>query len=533
MLDLLKKHWTIHLIVLIFFIFSLQYFSYVPIWDGATYTIYGFYDVFETKPFNIFQLYNNGHPVILLHLLLGFPWFFYLGNVFLLRLMIGILYSFSVYAFYGIARMIFKGSKNNTEIVILTALFAFYPVNTSTILQLTTGDIGIIIFFPIFLYFYIRRRHLLSFLSALVLSFSKETGFLIFLTVLGVEFFIKFAGNRSIKTLTSLLKKRLIYAAPVILYLISILVRILIFHEAPIYKYISQPLIADWPEWQIDKIFQSYFLGILAVNYNWILTVTILAGILKYIYSSIMNKPEKILSLNKPYIRLILLLFIFLLFTLTLFKTFTNLRYFASLYFLMIILFYYSLKILFDRIIIRRIILFIVTVVFIFSNFRTTDPVSKKIYGTFKFGEHEMLNMTSITNECCGYGRDQIMYNLEYLNIIRLLDKILTDLRVTSDTAIAYQPLVGLWGIDTIDNLTYKRTYKKWESFEANIVTWKWWKMPETPRKIYYIDFPISDSSLILADYMKYYDLITIKNYVHDGYEMNVYSLKLKEEDES
>ena len=48
------------------------------------------------------------------------------------------------------------------------------------------------------------------------------------------------------------------------------------------------------------------------------------------------------------------------------------------------------------------------------SSFRTVDPVSKKIMGTFKFGSHEMLQMARYDEPKHGYGRDHLVYNFEF-----------------------------------------------------------------------------------------------------------------------
>jgi hypothetical protein len=48
------------------------------------------------------------------------------------------------------------------------------------------------------------------------------------------------------------------------------------------------------------------------------------------------------------------------------------------------------------------------------SAVRTVDPVSRALWGTFQVGEHQLLNVTSLTGECCGFGRDQLTYNLQF-----------------------------------------------------------------------------------------------------------------------
>jgi hypothetical protein len=43
--------------------------------------------------------------------------------------------------------------------------------------------------------------------------------------------------------------------------------------------------------------------------------------------------------------------------------------------------------------------------------YRSIDPVTSWQFGTFRFGKHDMYRMTSIARGCCGYGRDQLVYN--------------------------------------------------------------------------------------------------------------------------
>lgn len=72
---------------------------------------------------------------------------------------------------------------------------------------------------------------------------------------------------------------------------------------------------------------------------------------------------------------------------------------------------------------------------------RTSDPVSRALLGTFEFGDHEMLDMTSFTGECCGsYGRDQLVYNTQFTAIPRLIDRAYERLPVGDDTAVIAPP---------------------------------------------------------------------------------------------
>src|SRR3989344_1413513 len=439
MVDLLKKYWPVHLIVLVHFLVTAKFFGHIPVWDGATYTINGIYEAIRAEEFNIFNFDALGHPMILLHLLLAVPWFFDLGNYYLLHITVGILYIMAIYSFYGIVSRIFNDSKFKTDLILLTIIFAFYPIHNATLI-------------------------------------------------------IKFS----------------------------------VFHDNPLYvdAFNQLKMKTDWPDWQIEKVFPAYLSGIFIVNYNWILTVLAVIGTGKHMFNKIAGKGIPETGINIKHISFLYILIIPLFFILTFYKTFVNLRYFIPIYFVMMILSFFSLTKIFNKSFVRRIFLLLITAVFLYTNFRTTDPVSKKIYGTFKFGKHDLLKMTSITDECCGFGRDQIMYNLEYLKITEILDEIISDLRLKPDTAIAYQPLVGLWGIDRIDKNTYKRTYSGENSFKPLIVNWKWDRLEEKPGYIYFIEFPITESEPALVNYLNYYDIVSVKSYSKDGYSMKVLTMK-------
>ena len=103
----------------------------------------------------------------------------------------------------------------------------------------------------------------------------------------------------------------------------------------------------------------------------------------------------------------------------------------------------------------RRTVLVAAGALTLVSAVRTVDPVSRSLYGTFAVGEHRMLRMTSITGECCGYGRDQLVYNLEFASLQRAVRMALTSVAPavssTADSVVVVVPdsavgtLVGAW----------------------------------------------------------------------------------------
>ena len=74
----------------------------------------------------------------------------------------------------------------------------------------------------------------------------------------------------------------------------------------------------------------------------------------------------------------------------------------------LILAFYHALLSLFQRQITRLIYLAVCATLVFLSNFRTLDVVSRSFFGTFAFGSHAMLDMTSMTG---GLMLDSIVYN--------------------------------------------------------------------------------------------------------------------------
>ncbi len=80
--------------------------------------------------------------------------------------------------------------------------------------------------------------------------------------------------------------------------------------------------------------------------------------------------------------------------------------------------------------------------------------LASRTYGTFAFGDHEMLRMTSITHECCGSGRDQLVYSPEFTNLERLMSDALESIvpgDSTSDRAAGFDELVRDQPVGSID----------------------------------------------------------------------------------
>ncbi|TMB05965.1 MAG: hypothetical protein E6J70_01190 [Deltaproteobacteria bacterium] len=84
------------------------------------------------------------------------------------------------------------------------------------------------------------------------------------------------------------------------------------------------------------------------------------------------------------------------------------------------------------------------------SNFLTVDPVSKKVFGTFKFGDHEMLALGRMDDwpleagpegDHFAGGRDQIVYSPEITAVHAVLQNLYQTVRLDPGTPVVASPL--------------------------------------------------------------------------------------------
>lgn len=147
---------------------------------------------------------------------------------------------------------------------------------------------------------------------------------------------------------------------------------------------------------------------------------------------------------------------------LTSLRTYGNVRYFAPLYPLLVV----SAAIALVRLGVPRRIRPAVAAVWILAfgvaAWRSADPVSRTLWGTFPVGPRPLYSMTSMTGECCGHGRDQLAYNLEFAFFHEAQNRIFAAVDLTPETVVIVSRQ-SLWFLDApLDPATRRRTMA-WE----------------------------------------------------------------------
>lgn len=121
---------------------------------------------------------------------------------------------------------------------------------------------------------------------------------------------------------------------------------------------------------------------------------------------------------------------------------------------------------------------------------------------------------------------DHIVYNLEHVNIVKLLNAIFDDIDISENTVITYSSNFGKLAFGRIDKNTRDLTWRSRNSFYPNTVTVDAVKQGKSPREIYFIAFPTTgDNEKYLSELLNFYDIKKVSKYEHLGYELAVLHL--------
>lgn len=196
---------------------------------------------------------------------------------------------------------------------------------------------------------------------------------------------------------------------------------------------------------------------------------------------------------------------------------------------LLIITFYGFLNHLIHSSIQRRILLFMLALLLLIQTFRTIDPVSKSIFGTYQFGNHQVLKIGT------EYLADGLVYNTQYVYIQRLLDKFILENSVTSRDNIFIDPYA--WG-------TFQTGWGHFVHSQPQIIYSL--NTPEKlPNDFYFLTFPlmrygglelnkiqnsfvppIIETGVALQELSKTHKITESNKSEIDGYWISVYRLK-------
>jgi hypothetical protein len=166
---------------------------------------------------------------------------------------------------------------------------------------------------------------------------------------------------------------------------------------------------------------------------------------------------------------------------------------------------------------------------FTVSVYRSWDPVSRAVYGTFSIGERDMYRMSSITREYAGPGRDEIVYNLQFTGYHHVQNALFHALQPTDSTAFATSR-VARWNIwSQLDAFTRERTLR-----QESVIVPRYWDdvdllaSERRPRDVWYLEFSYApDHDTGLASLKPLYREVGVARTLSHGHVLVAHHLEL------
>jgi hypothetical protein len=261
------------------------------------------------------------------------------------------------------------------------------------------------------------------------------------------------------------------------------------------------------------------------LSFSWILTLGLFAAGLALALSRRCRARLRSEAFFHRPLLFVILAFLATTYTLTRYETFSHARYLLGIVPLFVLLFLVALRVVVPRARPRYAFLGLTLLVLLASDFRTIDPVSRRLWGTFSFGRHELLKLTSWNNECCGYSMDQLVYNLEYLKFDAIQNAIFRDIRPPWSGAFVGNEKAWLMrpGPVTPEG---RRTMRVWDLAWVHYLSVNDLERRKPPTDtVYFVAFPNFDNGPDLQRLRRSYSVMSRKSYERSGYAVPVYTM--------
>jgi hypothetical protein len=443
-----------------------------------------------------------------------------------------ILYLIACAGFYRLANLAFPTDDHAIERALLTAVFAAQPAILASVVQ-PNIDMPML---PSFLWgavFIIRRRWVLLIVVGLALVATKESGVLLYATLvfayaIGMVFPHPSSPRSPIRALLRLTPA----VVPVVAFGAYLAYRASLPHETVIWSggTTDEPILRQFLIPRVDRYFINYCVMMFVLSFAWITAAVVGFDLCVGVARKVRKQPPRPVAGGKRRIvRFLVTLWIIAIIALTRFTTWGNTRYFLPVFALTPFALYTSLVRLRVLAAVRRSTVAAVAILMLLSTVRTADPVSRAVYGTWEFGAHDLLRMTRVTHECCGSGRDQLVYNLQYSFLSDLTSDAIAAL--ADDSTVVFFPHRMHWEmLGPLDGASHRRTLRR-----DNVVDPQAYE-PDTlmtlqapPRNAVYIGLPNGDPAAALRALGQWYEIGSPHQIQRGAYWLNAYRLTLRD----
>jgi hypothetical protein len=140
-----------------------------------------------------------------------------------------------------------------------------------------------------------------------------------------------------------------------------------------------------------------------------------------------------------------------------------------------------------------------------------------------------MLRIASITGECCGIGRDQLVYSLEFSRMHEVMDDALAAVAPDSTTLLVIPANTSWYTIGPLDRRTHRRTLRRMGVIPSLAVAHgEVVKGPAHPDRFTFLGLPNADLPRALSNLAVYYQWGAPRRFDRDGYTVLAYDMTLR-----
>lgn len=420
----------------LFLALALPWLRAMPIWDGMYYFDCVLRATAPPYPFSAFSCAD--HPPGYL-LLAGWPQYFLHGSAVALNVAN---VAWMLFGIAGVARLVaLVGDEAGAAIerALVVAVFASAPLVVAVTYHFS-ADAGLLAFFPWALDGLLRRRTGQALLAGTVLVLAKEPG----LGLYGIAWLASLALAWRSRD-RDWLRRGLVLVLPMLAAAVYVAVR-----EERGFALIDQ-------EARFNPGLGAGTAGGLAIvlllNFTWVLWSVPLAACL---LRRLSGARDVRLS---PREWCLAFVWVAVVAALTRFVPFRNPRYFVTAYVPLLLVSYALLRRAMPSTV-RAAFLVLVIVLNLAASDRTVDPVSIAAFGAAKYGEMRLHCRYWEPDKGC-WGRDQIVYNRQFLEVQAAQNALFRDLRPTSDTTFVVAPDATYFMHGALDPESFERTARE------------------------------------------------------------------------
>ena len=483
----IRNNLLIFVLCVVFVILAAFQFTNIPRGDANYY--YGRIMHGTEQYANTFQSFINSF-ILSHHVAHGMSLFLAMGEMLFPRQVVGIygvsliITVISFLCLYGILGHLFKKTSNITK-AIGTAVLMFYPYVLGLFTYINP-DYFVCIFTVITVYCYLKKFNILFIFFGVVLVLTKEPGVVIYSAFIGAvalaEFFKRKEENIFERAKKSFLSVEFLanILPPVIFlvffmtsreitmtntYLISSEIS-LETHTTDIYARLTWDNDGMWCFGFNPRYILEWLIIFFVTNSIWLTSIVCVSGLAVYIYKLQKKRRIRILSAENVsvFIGIISFMAVYTIFTCLYLVEYCP-RYVTVGSFCLAVFAFASVHVLFQKKIVRNIVLGMLALLFFVQTYINVDPYMHSRSYFFYTGKRFIYG--AIYKEVpTGRAGDSRNYNYEYCFYESLLRKILRQIDPDEDTiivqAIATHPEINLCGLETSiywNTRTKKRTY--------------------------------------------------------------------------